>query len=300
MLRTKKDIYEAAQTYTVFGRVVPEQKKLIVKALKAQGHTVAMTGDGVNDILALREADCSIAMSSGSDAASQVAQLVLLDSDFTRMPSVVAEGRRVVNNIQRTASLYIVKNIFSLLLSVFSVMLLLDYPLEPSQVSLISLFTIGIPSFVLALEPNHDRIRGHFMTNVLLKALPAGLTNFGVVSGLVLFCREFKVDTQSLSTSVTILVALVGFMTIYVITRPMKRHHWIMLGGLVAGWLFCMIFISHWFAITSLNLQIGMLMVLFMLATEPLLRYLTMLFNWLLDRLQKRSEKKKLRIRNSE
>ena len=299
-LRTKKDIYEAAQTYTVFGRVVPEQKKLIVKALKAQGHTVAMTGDGVNDILALREADCSIAMSSGSDAASQVAQLVLLDSDFTRMPSVVAEGRRVVNNIQRTASLYIVKNIFSLLLSVFSVILLLDYPLEPSQVSLISLFTIGIPSFVLALEPNHDRIRGHFMTNVLLKALPAGLTNFGVVSGLVLFCREFKVDTQSLSTSVTILVALVGFMTIYVITRPMKRHHWIMLGGLVAGWLFCMIFISHWFAITSLNLQIGMLMVLFMLATEPLLRYLTMLFNWLLDRLQKRSEKKKLRIRNSE
>ena len=127
-----------------------------------------MTGDGVNDVLALKDADCSVAMASGSDAASNVAQLVLLDSDFTRMPSVVAEGRRVVNNIERTASLYIVKNIFSMLLAIFSVILMLDYPLEPSQVSLISMFTIGIPSFILALEPNKNPIRGRFLTNVLI------------------------------------------------------------------------------------------------------------------------------------
>jgi cation-transporting ATPase E len=252
-----------------------------------------MTGDGVNDILALREADCSVALGSGSDAASHVAQLVLLDSDFTRMPSVVAEGRRVVNNIQRTAALYLVKNIFSLLLSVFSVIMFLDYPLEPSQVTLISLFTIGLPSLILALEPNHERIKGHFMTNVLLKALPAGLTDFGVVFGLIIFCREFNVDTECLSTSVTILVAVVGFMIIYVITKPMQKHHWVMLACLFGGWLFCMTFISHWFAITRINLQCAMLMVLFLLTTEPILRYLTKLFNWILDRIQKRSDAKR-------
>ena len=185
------------------------------------------------------------------------------------------------------------KNIFSLLLAVFSVILMLDYPLEPSQVSLISLFTIGIPSLVLALEPNHERIRGHFMTNVLLKALPAGLTDFLVVSGLVIFCREFGVDTECLSTSVTILVAIVGFMIVYIIAKPMKRHHWIMLIGLIAGWLYCMLFISHLFAITSINTQCAMLMVLFALATEPLMRYLTKFFTWILDRIEEGSKKTK-------
>ena len=289
-LKTKKDLFDAAKHYTVFGRVVPEQKKMLVRALKHAGKTVAMTGDGVNDILALKEADCSIAMASGSDAASQVAQLVLLDSDFTKMPSVVAEGRRVVNNIERTASLYLVKNIFSLLLAIFSVILMLDYPLEPSQVSLISMFTIGIPSFVLALEPNHDKIHGHFMPNVLLKALPAGLTDFLVVSGLVLFCREFGVDLECLSTSCTILVAIVGFMIIYVIASPMKRHHWVMLVALILGWLYCMLFISHFFAITSISKQCAMLMVIFALITEPLLRYFTKLFDWVLLKVQKKGE----------
>ena len=193
-LKEKEDYYRAVEEYTVFGRVTPSQKRMLVQALKEHKKTVAMTGDGVNDVLALKDADCSVAMASGSEAASNVAQLVLLDSDFSRMPSVVAEGRRVVNNIERTAALYIVKNIFSMLLAIFSVILMLDYPLEPSQVSLISMFTIGIPSFVLALEPNKELIRGHFLTNVLVRALPAGLTDFIVVSGLVIFCREFQVD----------------------------------------------------------------------------------------------------------
>ena len=191
-LKEKEDYYRAVEEYTVFGRVTPSQKRMLVQALKEHKKTVAMTGDGVNDVLALKDADCSVAMASGSEAASNVAQLVLLDSDFSRMPSVVAEGRRVVNNIERTAALYIVKNIFSMLLAIFSVILMLDYPLEPSQVSLISMFTIGIPSFVLALEPNKELIRGHFLTNVLVRALPAGLTDFIVVSGLVIFCREFQ------------------------------------------------------------------------------------------------------------
>ena len=244
VLKTKSDYYNAVEEYTVFGRVTPNQKRMLVQALKAHKKTVAMTGDGVNDVLALKDADCSVAMASGSDAASNVSQLVLLDSDFSRMPSVVAEGRRVVNNIERTAALYIVKNIFSMLLAVFSVILLLDYPLEPTQVSLISMFTIGIPSFILALEPNKNPIRGHFLTNVLVKALPAGLTDFIVVSGLVIFCREFSVDLDCLSTSCTILVAIVGFMILYRIAKPMNVGHIIMMIGVIAGWLFCMLFVS--------------------------------------------------------
>lgn len=291
-LRTKNDFYDAVERYTVFGRVTPNQKRLLVQALKAHKKTVAMTGDGVNDVLALKDADCSVAMASGSDAASNVSQLVLLDSDFSRMPSVVMEGRRVVNNIERTASLYIVKNIFSMLLAIFSVILMWDYPLEPSQVSLISMFTIGIPSFILALEPNRNPIRGHFLTNVLVKALPAGLTDFIVVSGLVLFCREFDVELDCLSTSCTILVAIVGFMILYRIAQPMNRLHIGMMIGLIAGWLFCMLKISHFFAITGISKQCAMLMIVFAIITEPALRYLSMAVEGIYEGIRKLSKRR--------
>ena len=280
-LKEKEDYYRAVEEYTVFGRVTPSQKRMLVQALKEHKKTVAMTGDGVNDVLALKDADCSVAMASGSEAASNVAQLVLLDSDFSRMPSVVAEGRRVVNNIERIAALYIVKNIFSMLLAIFSVILMLDYPLEPSQVSLISMFTIGIPSFVLALEPNKELIRGHFLTNVLVRALPAGLTDFIVVSGLVIFCREFQVDLDCLSTSCTILVAIVGFMILHRIARPMNTGHIVMLVGVIAGWILCMLFGGSFFGITGISKQCEMLMVIFAIITEPVLRYLSLIVEWI-------------------
>lgn len=280
-LKEKEDYYRAVEEYTIFGRVTPSQKRMLVQALKEHKKTVAMTGDGVNDVLALKDADCSVAMASGSEAASNVAQLVLLDSDFSRMPSVVAEGRRVVNNIERTAALYIVKNIFSMLLAIFSVILMLDYPLEPSQVSLISMFTIGIPSFVLALEPNKELIRGHFLTNVLVRALPAGLTDFIVVSGLVIFCREFQVDLDCLSTSCTILVAIVGFMILHRIARPMNTGHIVMLVGVIAGWILCMLFGGSFFGITGISKQCEMLMVIFAIITEPVLRYLSLIVEWI-------------------
>lgn len=280
-LKEKEDYYRAVEEYTVFGRVTPSQKRMLVQALKEHKKTVAMTGDGVNDVLALKDADCSVAMASGSEVASNVAQLVLLDSDFSRMPSVVAEGRRVVNNIERTAALYIVKNIFSMLLAIFSVILMLDYPLEPSQVSLISMFTIGIPSFVLALEPNKELIRGHFLTNVLVRALPAGLTDFIVVSGLVIFCREFQVDLDCLSTSCTILVAIVGFMILHRIARPMNTGHIVMLVGVIAGWILCMLFGGSFFGITGISKQCEMLMVIFAIITEPVLRYLSLIVEWI-------------------
>ena len=186
-LTTDEDVERAVAKYTVFGRVTPAQKRQFVQALKKQGKTVAMTGDGVNDVLALKDADCSVAMASGSDAAAQASQVVLLESDFSCMPSVVLEGRRVVNNIQRSATLFLVKNIFSFLLSLFSVVFMITYPLEPSQVSLISMFTIGVPAFFLALQPNKDLIKGHFLPNVILKALPAALTDVLAVGSLVVF-----------------------------------------------------------------------------------------------------------------
>ena len=193
-LEDEQSLRKAVLKNTVFGRVTPDQKRKFVRVLKEAGHTVAMTGDGVNDVLALKDADCSIAMASGSDAAAQASQLVLLESDFSCMPEVVLEGRRVVNNIQRSASLFLVKNIFSFLLSLISVVFMFTYPLEPSQISLISMFTIGVPAFFLALEPNKNRIKGHFLTNVFLKALPAAITDALAVGALVIFGRTFGVD----------------------------------------------------------------------------------------------------------
>lgn len=182
-----------------------------------------MTGDGVNDILAMKEADCSIAMASGNEAAMQASQVVLLDSDFSRMPEVVAEGRRVVNNIERSASLFLVKNIFSFLLSLFSVIFALTYPLEPSQITLISLFTIGLPSFLLALEENKKRIRGKFIMNVMEKAVPGGLTDMIVVGALVICGVTLNLNKTDVSTASTMLLIAVGFLVLYKICSPLNK-----------------------------------------------------------------------------
>ena len=170
-LETKEDLAEAVKNYNIFGRVTPTQKREIIRILKEQGRTVAMTGDGINDMLALKDADCSIAMASDSDAAVYSSQVVLLESNFSCMPDVVLEGRRVVNNIQRSASLFLVKNIFSFFLSMLAVILSFTYPLEPAQVSLIGMFTIGIPAFFLVLQPNKEKIEGRFLSIVGLIVL---------------------------------------------------------------------------------------------------------------------------------
>ena len=273
----EQSMRKALLNNTVFGRVTPSQKRKFVRILKEAGHTVAMTGDGVNDVLALKDADCSIAMASGSDAAAQASQLVLLESDFSCMPEVVLEGRRVVNNIQRSASLFLVKNIFSFLLSVASVVFMFTYPLEPSQVSLISMFTIGVPAFFLALEPNKNMIKGHFLTNVLLKALPAALTDALAVAALVIFGRTFDVSSTDISTAATMLLAIVGFMILYKISAPMNKIRFSIVSGCIAGLLFCSIFLKDLFAITSMTKECIMLFVVFAIDTEPVLRYLTTL-----------------------
>lgn len=288
-LDTEDKIADAVNKYTVFGRVTPKQKKQLVKALQAKGHTVAMTGDGVNDILAMKDADCSVAMASGSEAAAQAAQVVLLDSDFAHMPDVVYEGRRVVNNIQRSASLFLVKNIFSLLLSMFSVILMVTYPLEPAQVSLISMFTIGVPGFLLALEQNKDRIKGHFITNVMLKALPGGLTDVIAVGALVVCGEVFCISDASIGTIATLVLSVVGFMIIFKISEPLNGMKYAVIIGNIAGLVFSGFFLKKLFALTDLSNICILLMIVFGFAAESLFRNLTLL----VEKLRGSYEKKK-------
>ena len=221
-LATDRQIRRAVKDYTVFGRVTPEQKRKLVRALKAAGNTVAMTGDGVNDVLALKDAHCSIAMASGSEVASQVADIVLLDSDFSAMPAVVMEGRRVINNIERSAALFLTKNIFSVLLAIVTMAFAFRYPLSPSQLSLFNGMLIGFPSFVLALEPNKSIVKGKFLVNVVLRALPAGLTDFAALATLVAVSPHLGIPADQMSTMACIIIAFVGFLMLYSLCRPLN------------------------------------------------------------------------------
>ena len=278
-LTTDSSLAAAAVRYTVFGRVTPEQKRKLIKALRKAGHTVAMTGDGVNDVLALKDADCSVAMASGSDAAAQASQLVLLESDFSRMPEVVMEGRKVVNNLERSGSLFLVKNVFSLLLALVTIFWGISYPFVPSQITLISMFTIGIPAFFLSQIPNHELIRGKFMTNVLLKAIPAGITDTVMVSAMVFFGNIFGLSEGDISSGSTILLAAVGLMILFRISMPMNGYKW----GI---WIFCLLGISvgvfllnELFCISAISLKCLLLCADFCIIAEPMLRYLSMLVN---------------------
>ncbi len=274
-LTTRREIDQAVLKYTVFGRVTPNQKRQLVQALKENGKTVAMTGDGVNDVLALKDADCSIAMASGSDVAAQAAQLVLLESNFACLPSVVLEGRRVINNIERSASLFLVKNIFSFLMAIFSIVFMVNYPLKPSQISLISMFTIGIPAFFLALENNKNPIQGKFISNVLYKAFPAALTDFIIVSSIVIFGAEFELSASEISTSSTLLMSFVGFMILYRISKPLNRWRRGIIVTMMFGLLFCSVFMSHLFSISDISTKTTMLLIVFVIASEAVFRYIT-------------------------
>jgi len=214
------EVMEAANKYTIFGRVSPEQKAILVKTLKSQGKTVAMTGDGVNDILALKEADCSIAIAAGSDAARSVSQLVLLDSNFSSMPSVVAEGRRVVNNIQKSSSLFLMKTIFAIFISIFVLVMRKPYPFSPIQFILLELFVIGLPSFFLALQPNTNRIKGKFLSNVAKNTLPAGLCLVGSVITMYVYQIFSGISTDVLVTMSSIVVIVTGFIALFSMCKP--------------------------------------------------------------------------------
>ena len=268
-LKTDGEIREAAERYIVFGRVTPDQKRRLVRALKGAGHTVAMTGDGVNDVLALKEADCSIAMASGSDAASQVSHIVLLDSNFASMPSVVAEGRRVINNIERSATLFLVKNIFSFLLAVLSLIFTLPYPVTSAQMGLVNALTIGIPGFILAMEPNSTRITGRFLPNVIYRALPGGLTDVVLVLGVILFCMVFEVFEGMMSTICALMLAAVGLMMVHRTCKPYNLLRRVLIVGLTVSLIFSVFFLGNLFTLTALDTPAIMIMVVFGLLAWP-------------------------------
>ena len=280
LLSSDKDIADSVDKYTVFGRVTPDMKRKIVRALQDAGHTVAMTGDGVNDILAMKDADCSIAMASGSDAAVQAAQVALLDSDFSHMPQIVAEGRRVIGNIERSATLFLTKNGFSLLMALFSIFSVMAYPLQPAQVSLISGFNIGIPAFFLAMEPNKKRISGHFLVKVLLRAMPAALTDFFAIAALVIFGEVFGLESNDIAVASTFLLAIVGFIILLNISAPLNTYRSLVIAGCAVGMILCAFFLSDLFALTYVSKKCAMIFILFAIATEPCMRYLTMFSSW--------------------
>ena len=270
-LKEKEDYYRAVEEYTVFGRVTPSQKRMLVQALKEHKKTVAMTGDGVNDVLALKDADCGIAMASGAQAASQVAQLVLLDSDFAALPGVVAEGRRVINNIQRSASLFLVKNIFSFLLSIVALALPLAYPFQPLQLSLVTFATIGAPAFFLALEPNHELVHGKFMRNVLRKALPGGLTDF-----LLVFCAQgfgyaFDIPSDMVGTICTLVILCVGLQILWGVCIPFTPLHWAIWGSMTVAGVGGAFLLARWLPLVRLDLGGTLVLVVLLALSAPTL-----------------------------
>lgn len=291
-LQTEKQLAQAAERCTVFGRVTPDQKKQLVQAMKAAGHTVAMTGDGVNDVLALREADCSIAMASGSSVACQASHIVLLDSDFSAMPSVVAEGRRVINNIERSASLYLVKNIFTFILAITTLIFTLPYPYSPAQLSLVNAITIGIPSFILAMEPNEDRISGHFLGNVLRRALPAALADYLLVLGVMLFYLAFHLEDDMLSTISTGVMGVVGLMMVFRTSKPFNTLRIVMMSFLIAAFTVCYFFFPTYFTIEPLNTRGLLVFIVFALLACSVFWALRRFGLWISEKLLHRKSKR--------
>ena len=274
-LSSKEDISHAVKRYTVFGRVKPEQKKQIVEALQEQKLKVAMTGDGINDILAMKEADCSIAMGTGSDAAREASQVVLMDSDFSHLKEIVAEGRRDINNITRSSTLFLYKNMFSLFLAVFSIINSFTYPLQPSQVSLVSMFNIGIPSFFLALERNEAKQHGRFIVQTIIRALPAAITSFVSIAALVIFSKLFNLPEDGIGTASTYLLSIVGFIILYELCIPQNKYRVSVFVLCIAGFLGCSTCLYSLFAIEDLSLQYAALCIVFAIAEITIMRWLT-------------------------
>ena len=252
-VKTDEQLAEVAENCNVFGRVTPVQKKKLVLALKAKGHKVAMTGDGVNDVLALKEADCSVAMASGSEAARNVSQLVLTDNDFAAMPQVVYEGRKSINNLERSSSLYLVKTVYSILLSVFFIFATMQYPFEPIQLTLIGGLTIGLPSFVLALQPNKNIVKGNFTFNIIARALPAAIC---VVLNIIIaeiFCKNLGIEFTQFSTISVYLTALTCLLLVIRLSLPLNALRGAMLFVSLAGIAIAFTFFGWLFSLTMLS-----------------------------------------------
>ena len=252
-LTTDEEIFENIENYDVFGRVSPEQKRKFILALQRHGHSVAMTGDGVNDVLALKEADCSVAMASGTDAAKNVSQLVLLDSNFASMPYIVDEGRRSVNNIQRSASLFLVKTIYAFVLSFIFIFLNSPYPFIPIQLTLTSVLTVGIPSVILGLEPNHNIIKGKFLHNVLVKAVPFSISIIVGVLLVNLFGNVFDLARVQVSTLTAVVTTFNCFILLYKVCIPFNLLHKVLFSLMFVSYITLFVLLNDLFGFSSFS-----------------------------------------------
>lgn len=280
LLKTRDELKNEVDKYKIFGRVSPEQKREIIRLIKENGLKVAMTGDGVNDILAMKEADCSIAMGNGSDAAREAAQVVLLDSDFGNMRNIVYEGRKNINNITRSASLFTYKNIFSLLLSIYAIIFTIAYPLEPNQVSLGSAFTIGIPAFFLTFEENQKKQQNdEFWKNIFLKSLPSAIISFLAIVCMVKCSVIFDIISNDLTTACSYLFFTGGFIILYKCAKPLNKYRTIVLIGCILGIIITINMTPEFFSIRSLSLKASILVTMFALFEIIVARETLLLFN---------------------
>lgn len=299
-LQTDEDYLTAVEKYTVFGRVTPEQKKRLIWAFKKRKHTVAMTGDGVNDVLALKEADCGIAMASGAQAASQVSRIVLLKSDFSAMPGIVAEGRRVINNIQRAATLFLVKNIFSMGLALISLFTVWPYPVEPIHLTMISALTIGVPSFFLAMEPNFERVKGRFLRGVLRRALPGGLTNIFVILMAQAFMAVFGMSVTEIYPVCAAILGIVGLLVLFQTSKPFDKFRRVIWFAMAIGLAGCFAFLPGLFDLQIGSWRTGLVMLTLILMTPTVFFAVQRVCDWsdkvivaIILKLRKRKNKRK-------
>lgn len=280
LIKTRDELKNAVDKYKIFGRVSPEQKREIIKLIKENGLKVAMTGDGVNDILAMKEADCSIAMGNGSDAAREAAQVVLLDSDFGNMRNIVYEGRKNINNITRSASLFTYKNIFSLFLSIYAIIFSIAYPLEPNQVSLGSAFTIGIPAFFLTFEENQKKQQNdEFWKNIFLKSFPSAIISFLAIVCMVKCSVIFDINSNDLTTACSYLFFTGGFIILYKCAKPLNKYRTIVFIGCILGMIITINMIPEFFSIRSISLKAAILVIVFALLEVFVARETLLLFN---------------------
>ena len=250
-----KDEIDDINKYNVFARVTPIEKKKIIEQLQSNNHFVAMTGDGVNDVLALKQADCSITIKSGTDAARNVSQLVLLDDDFDAIPSIIKEGRRTINNIERSATLFLAKTTYSFLLVLIFMFVSFNYPFEPIQLTLTNFFTIGVPSFILALEPNNNRIKGNFLINVFSKSLPTSLTIVLNIIILAILGNLFKLNNNQISTLCVLMTGFTGFLLLFKICYPLNKLRFVLIVSLIIGFITTIVGFREFFSLTILNLK---------------------------------------------
>lgn len=277
-ITTQEEMDEAVATYSVFGRVTPQQKQAMVKSLQAQKHTVAMTGDGVNDVLALKEADCSIAMAEGSDAAKNIANVVLLDSNFAAMPEIVNQGRRVVNNIRTAASMFLIKTIFSVLLSLITIFFGDYYPFEPIQMSLISACAVGIPTFLLAQENNYEKIDHTFLRHVFMNAFPAAVTITGCVFTVMLVCQNVYHSNLMLNTACVLVTGWNYMAALKTVYAPLNRYRKVIIYSMQVIFFGAAVVLQN--LLTLGSLEFGMSILVFLLMTfSPI--FIEVITDWL-------------------